>query len=133
MIANMDTTGTFSIAAAASKHKIITCIHKHYTPNEWGAFAEANEGTLEYVAASAGSSGEFQRKYSWFNTIDFGLKPPPPPPPLLSPPACDFDKLQAILTAHPQIPFICLDVANGYSEFFIACVRKGETLDDRQT
>ena len=85
MIANMDTTGTFSIAAAASKHKIITCIHKHYTPNEWGAFAEANEGTLEYVAASAGSSGEFQRKYSWFNTIDFGLKPPPPPPPPLPP------------------------------------------------
>lgn len=33
-------------------------------------------------------------------------------------------KLQEILTQCPSIPFICLDVANGYSEFFIECVRK---------
>lgn len=55
-VANMDTTGTFEIAKAAATHKIVTCIHKHYTPEQWGEFAAANESTLEYVAASAGSS-----------------------------------------------------------------------------
>ncbi|GMI35903.1 hypothetical protein TrCOL_g8669 [Triparma columacea] len=94
MVANMDTTGTFEIAKAAATHKIVTCIHKHYTPEQWGEFAAANESTLEYVAASAGSSDS------------------------------DFEKLKVILSAHPQIPFICLDVANGYSEFFISCVRR---------
>ncbi|GMI03254.1 hypothetical protein TrLO_g3645 [Triparma laevis f. longispina] len=94
MVANMDTTGTFEIAIAASAHKIITCIHKHYTLSEWASFAAANPDALNYVAASAGSSES------------------------------DMVKLQEILILCPSIPFICLDVANGYSEFFIECVRK---------
>jgi GMP reductase len=39
----------------------------------------------------------------------------------------DFEKLQTILTAYPEIHFICIDVANGYSEHFgefVAKVRK---------
>jgi len=29
-VANMDTTGTWAMASAVSKHKIQTCMHKHY-------------------------------------------------------------------------------------------------------
>ena len=31
--------------------------------------------------------------------------------------------MDAILTAVPQLNTICLDVANGYSEVFVECVR----------
>jgi GMP reductase len=93
-IANMDTTGTFELASAVSDHKLLTCLHKHYSVEEWVAFAAANPAVLPYVAASAGSS------------------------------QTDADKLTAILAAVPEIDFICLDVANGYSEFFVDCVRR---------
>lgn len=98
MVANMDTTGTFSIAAAASKHKIITCIHKHYTIDEWKAFAASNPEALSYVAASAGSS------------------------------EADMAKLKDILDSCPAVKMICLDVANGYSEFFIEAVRRARSM-----
>merc|ERR1719446_1747461 len=34
------------------------------------------------------------------------------------------DKLDQILKAVPQIPMICIDVANGYSEAFVHCIRE---------
>jgi len=36
----------------------------------------------------------------------------------------DFLKLKAIIEAVPELTFICLDVANGYSEHFVAYVKK---------
>lgn len=98
MVANMDTTGTFAIAAAASKHKIITCVHKHYSVEEWSIFASSNPEAAAYVAASSGSS------------------------------EADLEKLKLILLACPTVKMICLDVANGYSEFFIETVRKARAL-----
>lgn len=35
----------------------------------------------------------------------------------------DFDKLTAILEAVPQIQYVCVDVANGYSEHFVHFVK----------
>lgn len=35
----------------------------------------------------------------------------------------DFDRLAAILAAVPQIQYICVDVANGYSEHFVHFVK----------
>ncbi|RXN39448.1 GMP reductase 2-like protein [Labeo rohita] len=35
----------------------------------------------------------------------------------------DFEKLGAILAAVPQIQYICVDVANGYSEHFVNFVK----------
>lgn len=35
----------------------------------------------------------------------------------------DFEKLTAILVAVPQIQYICVDVANGYSEHFVHFVK----------
>lgn len=36
----------------------------------------------------------------------------------------DFEKLSEILKAVPSLTFICLDVANGYSQHFVEFVRK---------
>lgn len=62
-------------------------MHKHYSVEQWTAWAGSHTEALPYVAVSAGTSDE------------------------------DFSKIQAILAAVPAISFICLDVANGYSEF----------------
>jgi len=36
----------------------------------------------------------------------------------------DFDRLQRCVEKRPDIPFICIDVANGYSEHFVDFVKK---------
>lgn len=36
----------------------------------------------------------------------------------------EFEKLERILEAIPDITFICLDVANGYTQQFVDIVRK---------
>jgi GMP reductase len=40
MAANMDTIGTFEIAEVFSKHKLITCLHKHYSVEDVKNWAE---------------------------------------------------------------------------------------------
>merc|ERR1719491_1620208 len=92
--ANMDTVGTFALAEVFAKRKCITAMHKHYTVEEWKAWAAGSgKEALPYVAAST------------------GIMPP------------DMEKLGQILAAVPGIKMICVDVANGYSEAFVACIR----------
>ena len=92
--ANMDTVGTFEMAEALSKEKIITAIHKHYTIEEWSSFLENQPDSIyDYIALSTG--------------IGKG----------------DEQKVQQIIDAHPQLNFLCIDVANGYSEHFVGFVR----------
>jgi GMP reductase len=38
----MDTVGTFEMAVELAKEKIITAIHKHYTPEEWDQFLQTS-------------------------------------------------------------------------------------------
>ena len=99
MVANMDTTGTFEMAQAVYKHKIFTCIHKYYTLTDWSTFAEVisinsdlDDSIYDYLAVSSGSKDS------------------------------DLENLQSILSHIPQINFICLDVANGYTEHFVSFV-----------
>ncbi|XP_069812069.1 GMP reductase 1-like, partial [Dendropsophus ebraccatus] len=92
--ANMDTVGTFEMAKTLSKHTLFTAIHKHYTVEDWKKFASTSPECLEHVAASSGSS------------------------------QADLDRLSSILEAIPLIKYICLDVANGYSEHFVEFVKK---------
>lgn len=35
----------------------------------------------------------------------------------------DFEKISAIVTAVPELEYICVDVANGYSEHFVHFVK----------
>jgi GMP reductase len=92
-VANMDTTGTFEMAKALHPQKVITCMHKHYSFDEWVAFAEECPEALPYVTVSAGTSQS------------------------------DFDMVKAVLGAIPGIRMICIDVANGYSEHFVDTVK----------
>lgn len=44
LASNMDTVGTFEMAEAFSKYDMFTTIHKHYSIDQWKAFAETSEG-----------------------------------------------------------------------------------------
>mmetsp|Transcript_8880 Transcript_8880/g.16325 ORF Transcript_8880/g.16325 Transcript_8880/m.16325 type:complete len:373 (+) Transcript_8880:68-1186(+) len=92
--ANMDTTGTFEICLELAKHSCITAIHKHYTVEEWQAFAKEHPEALEYLAISSGTSDN------------------------------DFKKIKTIIESCPGIRMICLDIANGYSEHFAETIRR---------
>jgi len=95
MAANMDTTGTFDMALALSGMKLFTAIHKHYTPDEWKRFMDAAPAGIEdFIAVSTGTGQD------------------------------DLEKLTAIFTAYPRLRFLCIDVANGYSEHFVAFVKQ---------
>ncbi|KAJ3608569.1 hypothetical protein NHX12_023100 [Muraenolepis orangiensis] len=91
--ANMDTTGTFEMAQVLSRHTLFTAIHKHYTIEEWKNFASGYPECIEHLAASSGSG------------------------------KADLEKLCQILEAVPSLRYICLDVANGYSEHFVEFVK----------
>lgn len=93
--ANMDTVGTFEMATALAKHKLFTTIHKHYSFNQWQGFINsASSELLNRIAISTGIGT---------NDTKHTLK---------------------ILNAFPQLNYICVDVANGYSEHFVDYVKK---------
>lgn len=91
--ANMDTVGTFEMAIELHKFGCLTCIHKHYSIEEWDAFATKHPAVLPHVAVSAGTG------------------------------VADLDRVQAVVEKYNEISFICLDIANGYSEHFVEVVR----------
>ncbi|MBK0368390.1 GMP reductase [Flavobacterium agrisoli] len=93
--ANMDTVGTFEMANVLSSQKIFTAIHKHYSIEQWTDFLEnASEDIYQYIAVSTGT----------------GKK--------------DAVQLNTILEKHPKLQFICIDVANGYSEHFVEFLKQ---------
>lgn len=95
MAANMDTVGTFEIAKVLAKEKLFTAIHKHYTLEEWNAFLKSvTPDFYDYIAVSTGTGKE------------------------------DFEKIEQIITANSLLKFICIDVANGYSEHFVQFLKK---------
>ena len=93
--ANMDTTGTFAVAEALHSHQMITALHKHYSAEQLSEFfAQQTAGFFDHIAISTGTSDN------------------------------DLALIQATMSANPAIRFICIDVANGYSEHFIDFVKK---------
>ena len=95
MAANMDTVGTFEMALALAEHKAFTAIHKHYTVNEWKEFIQTTSPDIvQHIAVSTGSG------------------------------KADAEKLKAVMEQCPSLQFICIDVANGYSEHFVSFVKQ---------
>lgn len=93
--ANMDTVGTFEMAAVLAKEQIFTAIHKHYSIEEWTVFlGSLPTEALSYIAVSTGTGKR------------------------------DSEKLHVIMEAYPELQFICIDVANGYSEHFVGFLKK---------
>jgi GMP reductase len=94
MAANMDTVGTMEMAKVLASHQLFTAIHKHYTPAQWKTFMkDGGKSITEYIAISSGTS------------------------------TADAKKLDLILKENASLRFICIDVANGYSEKFVAFVK----------
>lgn len=95
MGANMDTVGTFEMALALAKENLFTAIHKHYSLVQWNDFMKnAPENISDYIAVSSGTGKN------------------------------DFKKIGEIFEHNPQLKFICIDVANGYSEHFVSFLKK---------
>ncbi|WP_417428048.1 GMP reductase [Halpernia sp.] len=95
MAANMDTVGTFEMANALFQQKIFTAIHKHYSIEEWTNFLQnKSEDFYNFFALSTGTGKD------------------------------DGEKIKSIIERFQQIEFICVDVANGYSEHFVDFVKK---------
>lgn len=92
--ANMDTTGTFEMAAALGRHQLSTALHKHYSEEEYVEFFKNLKCKSE----------------AWYS-LGIGDK--------------DWQKFQNVIAAAPgAIQYVCIDVANGYTEAFVAFVRK---------
>ncbi|NRR93005.1 GMP reductase [Winogradskyella undariae] len=90
MAANMDTVGTFEMALTLSEQKLFTAIHKHYSAKQWTTFLNKSPKNItNYIAISTGTGEE------------------------------DSEKLKIVFKHHPELKFICIDVANGYSEHFV--------------
>lgn len=102
--ANMDTSGTFEMARALVRHKMITALHKHYSLTELKTFF-ASFGHADYVAYSLGIRDEDFEKLN--DVLDAGLG--------------------------DQFNFIVLDVPNAYLERFISNVEKIRALCPKHT
>ncbi len=92
---NMDTVGTFEVANVLARYDMLTAIHKHYSEEEWARFLEGREeGIYDRIMVSTGIAEQ------------------------------DLKRLDQTLSAHPDLRFICMDVANGYAEIFVEALRK---------
>lgn len=90
--ANMYNTGSFAMAKALAKHKMITCLHKFYPLAELVQFYhDLTDEEAPYVFHTIGSS------------------------------KTDIEKLQQFSELVPENKFhnICMDIANGYSAHFV--------------
>lgn len=90
VVSNMDITGTFEMAEAVSKYKMITCLHKFYSIDELKDFFNRFNNP-NYISYTMGIQEEDFSKLEEILSIDLGKK----------------------------FNFFCLDVANGYLEVFV--------------
>jgi len=95
MVANMDTVGTISMGKALSEYKAITCLHKHYENdsliNLYTGDLSTDDKQLIFYSTGT-STKDIHKLEKVFDTIKI----------------MGFD-----------LPNVCLDVANGYTEQFV--------------
>jgi GMP reductase len=96
MASNMDGVGTFEMADTLAKKSIFTCLVKTYSADELIEFFNTDDYLrTNHVAMSIGTSDD------------------------------DWCKLQSVIAlADGNLKYVCMDIANGYSEHFAAHVRK---------
>ena len=94
MAANMDGVGTFAMADELAKQKIFTCLVKTYSKDDLiEYFSTDNYHRTDYVAMSIGTSNADYHKF-----------------------------VQVYTSVGEQLKYLCIDVANGYSEAFVTHV-----------
>ena len=100
--ANMDTVGTFEMASSLSEHSALCAIHKYYSETEWDNFM--------YGWATDHVNWPPNVMYTMgMGDMNSSMK--------------EIQKAERILNKHKSIKFICIDVANGYTEKFVNYVR----------
>ena len=97
MAANMDGVGTFGMALPLAKNGMFTCLAKSYEPAEIWDWFNNNPNKDDLAQTIAVSTG----------ITDI-----------------DFERVQATLKLNRAIDYVCIDVANGYSERFIDFVKR---------
>ena len=102
MASNMDGVGTFEMANELAKQKIMTCLVKTYTVPQLVNYFETGNVTPErknYVAVSIGITD------------------------------ADHEKFRKVYEqTGTQLKYVCIDVANGYSERFASFVKQFRSL-----
>lgn len=92
--ANMDTVGTFEMARSLAPFGLSTALHKHYSADELAAFFKS-----------------LRLKSSAFYSLGITRN--------------DLDKFERVMQrAGDAIHYVCIDVANGYSETFVKFVAR---------
>jgi len=100
MASNMDTIGTFRMASALQQHGALCAVHKYYSKNEWDT---------EMFGWLRNNSGQCGVVYTMgMGDANSNMN--------------EIQKAQDILDTHRHIQFICIDVANGYTEKFVRYV-----------
>ena len=97
MASNMDGVGTFEMADTLAEQNIFSCLVKTYTVEQLIIYFDNNDvpERTNNVAMSIGTSDD------------------------------DFQKLVAVQThVGDKLKYVCMDIANGYSDHFAARVRK---------
>ncbi|MDG1732659.1 MAG: GMP reductase [Thalassotalea sp.] len=93
--ANMDSVGSFDMAKALAKHNVMTAIHKHYSVEDWAGFVKNYDtSVLNNAMVSTGTS------------------------------EAEFQKTKDIMALSDDLIFICIDIANGYSEHLVEYVQR---------
>ncbi len=113
--ANMDTVGTFRMAKKLAEHGAMTALHKFYGLEDYQEFVEARRAEPQENIPLKPAEGGLN---AWNSTFfSFGITDQ------------DGEKLDAVMKIAEGRPkdqpvFICLDVANGYSERFARIVER---------
>lgn len=90
--ANMDTTGTFEMARALGKHDLSVALHKYYDAENYIDFFK-----------------KLKVKSNAFYSLGIG--------------SSDLRKFEEVMEKAPgAIQYVCIDVANGYTETFVSFV-----------
>ena len=100
--ANMDTIGTFQMADSLAEFNALCGIHKYYTEAEWDNFMY----------------GWITDHINWPPNVVYTMGMGD-----MNSSMEEIQKAERILNKHKSIKFICIDVANGYTEKFVNYVR----------
>lgn len=95
--ANMDTTGTFAMADALMQRNWMTCLHKHYSIEE----------LINYYTLDNSVDVPYPSRLIDCVWYSLGITD------------ADINKLRSFLTFTNFSPNLCVDVANGYTDYFI--------------
>jgi GMP reductase len=96
--ANMSGVGTFEVAEKLSTHRMLTCIHKFYSEDKWIENYNKQLVSNPDIDCLVYSMGMGSNSYE------------------------EIRKATNVIENCPSVKFICIDVANGYTQKFIEYV-----------